>query len=327
MRLAPLFNDLGLFLAKPHLLPLDRLIPGLWPILDQWMTDGKDSKNNTILKFILNALKQMPVTLEILSGGGNIPKTVKKLAKKWPHEEVSRLASELFETYLSVLENNTAATPVTVAPKENPRSVLSPPPKMQETKVVKEVGGEEVEEVEDVGGDGSQVEDWENEWSIYVAEDDETPQMIARKHKVSLKDLLQVNVWKKGFEEMIGSSKLMEGTSIQVPTNGPNDPRNLKAPQKRSASDSASSVSNPKRIRSESVSSSARRPSASSAAPSNTTNSPKAGLAAALATSSAKAQPVKNTILVKQPPKVQPPPRNNPISSGRPGGFGVALGT
>ena len=299
------------------------------------MQDGKESKNNAMLKFVLNALKQMPVTLELLSGGGNIPKTVKKFAKKWPHEEVQKLAGELFEMYLKVLENNTAATPIQAGGDDNKRIVHTPPP-MVETSEIEDESAEEL--VDDQSDDaGQMVEDWENEWTIYEAEDDETPAMIANKHKVSLKDLLQVNTWKKGFESMIGSSKLMEGTSIQIPTDGPNDPKNLTkhAPKKRPASvsdSSASAASNRKRFRSDSENSTRRSSSVSSGVPRSISNNDGASIKKVTVLSAAatvKPHSPKPTLLVKQPPKVQPaqPVRKPSLSGGRPGGFGAALGT
>lgn len=236
----------------------------LWPILDIWLTDAKDTNNSTLLIKILKLLKLLKVPFDLLTNGSQIPKQVKRLAKKWPQEEVQELSKNLFLEYAATLEANTVGEgKITIKRKALPKTE------------------KQKDRYDSSFTDAAEVEPWENDWTVYHALDDEMPMQIAKKLKVALKDLMKINVWR--LDGLKTDSRLEEKTAILIPTDGPNDPKKLKAAQKRRASqDVPSRTSPPKKPRRDSDSkktaapaqSSSRRSSSSSSSGASSATSP-----------------------------------------------------
>ena len=292
----------------------------LWPVLDIWLAEAKDSSNSTMLKQLLKVLSMLPVSFALLVGGRQIPKLVRKLAKKWPNGDVRVMAAELFAKYTALIEENTNGEATASA--------------QQSSSSKSRVAAESDANKKFINSftDGAEVEDWENEWKVYKAFDDETPAQIAKKKKVSLIDLLKINVWR--LEGLAPSSRLEEGTDILVPLDGPNDPKKAKKRMRPNISDEPPSRTNAKRVRSNSDSSaaSAKRSSASSASASSATApakrpvaiSPPARTPGSAKSGSAKSptEPSQKKIVKQLVPQVR-----KLSSSGRSGSFGAALGT
>ena len=107
-----------------------------------------------------------------------IPKSVKKL-RKHVNGAIKTLAQDIYKHYTAIV--------------------------LDSTKSGANAGDDEGEEDE---------EEEEDDYFIYKAEDDQTPQEIAQKFGVSVKDLLKMN---ERFGSIKANSKLMEGTTISVP--------------------------------------------------------------------------------------------------------------
>ena len=277
-----------------------RLAAPLWPLLDTWLAEAKDTNNSTMLKNLLGVLIMLPVSFALLVGGRQIPKVVRKLAKKWPKEDVREMAAGLFKRYTAIIAENTDGEVGTVVSKSQPTSPRSD----SDRKFVNSFNDEAV------------VEEWENEWKIYKAIDDETPSQIAKKKNVSLNDLLKINVWR--LEGLKAGSPLEAGTDILVPINGPNDPKKKAKKRVRaaSASEEASSRANLKRVRSSSESTAtpaaSRRPVATS---------PPARTPSVAVVKSPTALPSQKKVAKQAVPQIR-----KLSSSGRSGSFGAALG-
>merc|ERR1719272_696666 len=249
--------------------------------------------------------------------GPPIPKLVRKLAKKWPNEDVRAMASELFEKYAALIAKNTNSDAGPAVSKPSPASPQSDANRTFRNSF----------------NDGAKVEDWENEWKVYKALDDETPAQIAKKKNVSLKDLLVINVWR--LEGLKSNSPLEEGTSVLVPTMGPNDPKNVKKRERSaSTSDEPSNRANSKRVRSNSESSAATAAAAAAAGAarrssvSSATTASKRPVATSPPARTSSAPVVKSpTTLSSQKKVVKPavPQIRKLSSSGRSGSFGAAL--
>eukprot|EP00729_Bicosta_minor_P012728 gene12728-17539_t len=307
---------LMLIQRSPSVAP--RLAEPLWPVLDIWLAEAKDSSNSTMLKQLLKVLSMLPVSFALLVGGRQIPKLVRKLAKKWPNGDVRVMAAELFAKYTALIEENTNGEATASA--------------QQSSSSKSRVAAESDANKKFINSftDGAEVEDWENEWKVYKALDDETPAQIAKKKKVSLIDLLKINVWR--LEGLTPSSRLEEGTDILVPLDGPNDPKKAKKRMRPNISDEPPSRTNAKRVRSNSDSSaaSAKRSSASSASASSATApakrpvaiSPPARTPGSAKSGSAKSptEPSQKKIVKQLVPQVR-----KLSSSGRSGSFGAAL--
>jgi LysM repeat protein len=196
----------------------------IWPVMDEWLKVAMETENQTLLKHVIKAVKALPVTYDILiSGQATLPKMVKKFIKKHPNDEVKSDCTQIYERWKGVIADNTSL------PDTKPAS---------QERDVTELPSSDSDSSDADSGEG--VDLWINEWFVHHAADDETPREIAKKYAVSVADLLQMNEY--NYRGIKSDSKLEEGTTISVPTDGPNDPKKLAARKKRVRSDSSSSA-------------------------------------------------------------------------------------
>ncbi|XP_062515521.1 serine/threonine-protein phosphatase 1 regulatory subunit 10-like [Corticium candelabrum] len=99
---------------------------GGWPLLSNWLSNAKASNNVALMSELLQLLKKLPVTVDLLRSG-NAGKVVKQLSKTDHSKHVKKLASDIVEDWKALIKSATVgnSNPVKVKGEKRSNSMKS----------------------------------------------------------------------------------------------------------------------------------------------------------------------------------------------------------